>query len=405
MKILVIEDEAGIRESLARMLRFEGHQVLEAWNGKTGLAQAQAELPELIVSDVTMPELDGYGLLERLRADARTAAIPFIFLTARSGRDDMRKGMALGADDYLWKPFTRDELLAAIAARVQRRQTMQGPVMAAPTSPGSVPNGQPQVKGYRLVKKLGRGGMSQVWLAERGDGGEVALKLFDVRVHEDPRLLHRFIQEYALLAQIEHPNVARIYEQGFADEHVYIAMEYFPAGDIRAALAAGLSEAQALDWTRQVASALVPIHAHGIVHRDLKPANLMRRADGTLALIDFGVAKHLTDDLEQTRTGEVVGSPYYLSPEQAAGRAVSLASDVYSLGLLCYEFLTGRRAYQGETLDELVRQHQYAPLPELPPALAQYRPLMAKLCAKDPTQRLANAGAALIYLQTRHARP
>ena len=176
----------------------------------------------------------------------------------------------------------------------------------------------PKVKGYRLVRKLGEGGMSEVFLAEReSDQLPVALKLLDPRagdVDEGVDLLARFIQEYAIISQIAHPNVVKIFDQAFSDELAYIAMEYFPGGDLRRKIAAGLTAAQAVEILLQTSRALDEVHKQGIVHRDLKPDNLMLRADGTLALVDFGVAKRIRQSLASTRHGQVVGTPYYLIP-------------------------------------------------------------------------------------------
>jgi DNA-binding NarL/FixJ family response regulator len=121
-RILLIEDQAAMRRNLSLMLKMEGFEVLAAENGRSGLELAQREKPDLILCDVMMPELDGYGVLSSLRADAATATIPFIFLTARSDKPDLRRGMNLGADDYLTKPAQRSEVLAAIAARLARKQ-------------------------------------------------------------------------------------------------------------------------------------------------------------------------------------------------------------------------------------------------------------------------------------------
>ncbi len=396
MKILIVEDEAAIRDNLARILRLEGFEPIEATNGRIGLERARREAPALILSDVMMPELDGYGLLEALRADPLTAAIPFIFLTARTDRMDRRRGMNLGADDYLGKPFSRDELLDAVNARIKRMQTLERtgpPVAAAPIAPFFV-------KGYRMVRRLG-GGMSEVYLVVRErDGLEVALKLLDTRIHQDASLLHRFIQEYALLEQIDHPNVARIYDHGVTDEHAFITMEYFALGDFKHRIVSGLSPFEALVIAVQVALALAQIHALGIVHRDVKPDNLMLRADGTVALIDFGVAKRASEKLEQTQHGEVVGSPYYMSPEQAAGRPVSPVSDIYCLGVIFYEMVTGRRPYVADKMETLLYQHMHSPPPRFEPKYSEFQDLLDRTMNKDPLKRFASAQAVVEYITT-----
>lgn len=333
MRILVAEDETAIRNNIVSLLRMEGFEVLEASNGRIAMAMALEHLPELVLSDVMMPELDGLGLLELLRANPLTASIPLIFLSARTERADRRRGMNLGADDYLGKPFTRDELLEAVGARLKRHQAPAKSAVTLNTTPSagglaaSKHRSPVAVKGYRILRKIGSGGMSEVFLALReSDQRELALKVLDTAINDDGALLNRFIQEYALLAQIDHPNVARIFDQGITDTHAFLSMEYFIRGDIKQRISAGLTQHEALGVTVQVALALAQIHALGIVHRDVKPDNLMMRRDGTVALIDFGVAKHADHAMGHTLHGEIVGSPYYLSPEQAAGRSARPAT-------------------------------------------------------------------------------
>ncbi len=397
LKILIVEDEAGIRDNLVRMLRLEGYDLLEANDGQTGLTLARLELPDLILSDVMMPVLDGYGLLEALRADPATAAIPFIFITARTDRMDRRRGMNLGADDYLGKPFSRDEVLDAVTARIKRIQALD---KVAPTEDPAA-SGPVHIKGYRLLRRLGGGGMSEVFLAVRErDGAEIALKLLDTRINQDASLLHRFIQEYALLEQIDHGNVARIFDHGFTDTHAFISMEYFSHGDIRQRMASGLSPFESLVIALQVALALSQIHALGIVHRDVKPDNLMLRADGSVALIDFGVAKHTRQNLEQTQHGDIVGSPYYMSPEQAAGRPVSAASDIYSLGAIFYEMVTAKRPYVADSMESLLYQHIHAPPPRFEAKHAEFQQLLDRTMDKSPDKRFPSAQAVVNYIST-----
>lgn len=424
VKILVVEDETPIRKNLVMLLRMNGYEVIDAPDGRAALQLAREQLPTLILSDVMMPVLDGFGLLEQLRQDPLTSAIPLIFLTARSDRSDMRRGMNLGADDYLSKPFSREEVLDAVAARLRRSQTLEKtnpppappaaepvPSFGAPPHPQlsrTLPTAEPappkpvSIKGYRLTRKIGGGGMSEVFLAVReSDHCEVALKVLDTRINQDEALLHRFIQEYALLAEIKHPNVARIFDQGFADENAFITMEYFSRGDIKRCIAAGMTPAQALGVTVQVAMALAQVHAQGIVHRDLKPDNLMLREDGSIALIDFGVAKHAGHELGQTLHGEIVGSPYYLSPEQASGRTVSPASDIYALGVIFHELLTGCRPFTADRMETLLALHLFSPTPELKPPHATYQALLDRMMHKDPHRRFVNAQAIVEYILAR----
>jgi len=264
---------------------------------------------------------------------------------------------------------------------------------AAPVSSTAPRPGEIRIPGYRMIRKLGEGGMSPVWLARRdSNGAEVVLKLLPISGEDrDGDRLQRFIQEYALVSQIDHPNVAKIYEQGFTEAYAYIALEYFPGGDLRGLTKGGLKPDVAQAVLIQIAGALAAIHARGIIHRDMKPDNVMLRNDGSLGLADFGIAKHASASFSHTRHGEVFGTPYYLSPEQALGQPVDRRSDIYSLGVMLYEMLTGKKPYYADSAQALLYQHVHAPVPTLPAALARFQPLLAKMMAKRPQDRFNSA--------------
>jgi serine/threonine-protein kinase PpkA len=268
-------------------------------------------------------------------------------------------------------------------------------------------SGEPlRLKGYRLVRKIGSGGMTEVFLADReSDHLPVVLKVLDASGKTTSENLSRFIQEYTLLSRIEHPHVIRIYDQGFTDDHAYIAMEYFEKGDLRAEIKAGMTQSRVVEIVEQVAQALDAIHSQGIIHRDLKPENVMRRPDGSVALADFGIAKSMMQQenlaLTQTRHGDVVGTPYYLSPEQASGHVITPLSDLYSLGVMMFEMLTGLRPFRAESLDVLLANHISAPTPRLPGTVAAVQPIVDRLMAKKPEERYASAKDLLADLQER----
>jgi class 3 adenylate cyclase/CheY-like chemotaxis protein len=611
-RILIVEDDDAIRNNVIRMLKLEGYEIVSAIHGRQGIDRARAERPDLIISDIGMPEMDGFEMLESIRGDEALGSIPVMLLTALDDRASMRRGMTAGADDYLAKPFTRVELLEAIEGLLKKKVRIEASiesavrdredhlrrafteslggralsdkfVLAPPqdattetvveatvlfsdirgftslaeklssrevaellteyfdricepvlknggqhlrfigdglmavfmdnmvqTTPlpaarraisaalgmalatheyrswlsrrfaqrglpafaigvgrhgGAVtiahlgaagskettpigdtvnvaarleastkelgwtvvasnvvleqagggvqtggitsvevrgkniymdvaeivgleaseadrlfgmatlaeragevrdavqvnseitaravkgalqsklsafkdfsPGDEPlRLKGYRLTRKIGAGGMTDVFLAEREtDGLPVVLKVLDASGKATGEHLSRFIQEYTLLSRIEHPNVIRIYDQGFTDDHAYIAMEYFEHGDLRSEIKAGMTQERVLEIVREVALALKVIHEQGIIHRDLKPENVMRRPDGRVVLADFGIAKsmlaHENMALTQTRHGDLVGTPYYLSPEQASGHEITTQTDLYSLG-------------------------------------------------------------------------
>jgi serine/threonine protein kinase len=238
------------------------------------------------------------------------------------------------------------------------------------------------------------GGTSMVYLAESERAADmVVLKVLrDSPENGDEHTqFSRFLQEYELISKIRHPNVVRIFDLGIADDHAYIAMEYFPRGDLRARIAKGIEPSQALQYLTQMAAALQVVHEVGVLHRDLKPGNIMERTDGSLALIDFGLAKHDDVNVEMTGTGEIFGTPYYMSPEQGHGQPLDTRSDLYSLGVIFYEMLTRKKPFLAPTPMSVIYLHGNAPIPDLPPDLGMYQPVVHKLLAKEPAQRFASA--------------
>jgi len=270
------------------------------------------------------------------------------------------------------------------------------------SQPGIRPATHLLIEGYRLLRQIGEGGMATVFLAQSQEGGvPQVLKIMRLDGEHAQEGLQRFIQEFALLAQIQHPNVARIYRQDFSAGHAYIAMEYFSGGDLRACIEGEMPVPMAVGYLKQIAAGLQAIHAAGIVHRDLKPENLMLRQDGSLALADFGIAKQVSMLMMDTGHGDIVGTPSYLSPEQAQGQPVDARCDLYSLGVLLYEMLTGFRPYHADSAQEMLDLHINGPLPVLGPPHEQLQPVLDRLMAKDREQRYPSAQALLDDLQKR----
>ncbi|MEO8064292.1 MAG: serine/threonine-protein kinase [Pseudomonadota bacterium] len=252
------------------------------------------------------------------------------------------------------------------------------------------------IQGFTPVKPLGSGATANVCLCERiSDKQQVVLKVLKSEGSGDSDLLSRFVQEYFATSSIDSPYVAKVFEHGFTESHAYIVMEYFPAGDLRARIARerpGVEES--LIIVGSILSALVSVHAAGIIHRDLKPANVMFRDDGTIALVDFGSARRDADPVAKTLAGVVIGTPYYLSPEQALGGTADERSDLYSVGVMLYELFTGQRMYAAASLVGLFEMHKTAPIPNLPENLARHQRFFEKLVSKQPDERFRNAAEA-----------
>jgi serine/threonine protein kinase len=239
-----------------------------------------------------------------------------------------------------------------------------------------------------------------VYLAESEDDGErIALKVLrHVPDAGGGRLFDRFLQEYEVIAGVQHPNVVRIFDLGVADDHAYIAMEYLGAGSLAERLRRAVEPAVAAGYTSQIAGALAAIHDAGILHRDLKPANIMFRDDGTLALIDFGLAKQMRLHAAITGTGQIFGTPYYMSPEQGHAEPTDERSDLYSLGCILYEMLTGERPFTASSPMGVIYRHAHAPRPRLSRALTHLQPLLDRLLAVDRFERYQSAAELLAAL-------
>jgi serine/threonine protein kinase len=210
-------------------------------------------------------------------------------------------------------------------------------------------------------------------------------------VVEGGTTFERFLREYELVAHLDHPNIARIYDIGVADDHVFLAMEYFPGGDLRSRMRAAMGCREALGYLRQLAAALGALHAIGVLHRDVKPGNVLLREDGSLAFIDFGLARQLGLESDITGDGAIFGTPHYMSPEQGHGLPLDERSDLYSLGVMLYEMLTGEKPYVAETPLAVIYRHAKAPLPRLPESAARLQPLLDALLAKQASERPASA--------------
>jgi hypothetical protein len=252
------------------------------------------------------------------------------------------------------------------------------------------------IQGFTPVKPLGSGATANVCLCERANKQQVVLKILKSEGSGDSDLLSRFVQEYFAASSIDSAYVAKVFEHGFTESHAYIVMEYFPAGDLRARIARARPDAEeSLIIVGSILSALTSVHAAGIIHRDLKPANVMFRDDGTIALVDFGSARRDADPVARTLAGVVIGTPYYLSPEQALGGTADERSDLYSVGVMMYELLTGQRMYAAGSLVALFEMHKTAPIPKLPENLARHQRFLERLVAKQPEERYRSAAEAL----------
>lgn len=418
MRVLVIDDSEDFRLLVGQYIAVEWPDAeVTEWDPVTqGDIDDNHDLGvyDVMLLDYVLGKADGLDWLKRFRH--RKDCPPVIFLTGAGNEQVAVTALKNGAYDYLRKhDLSKARLVEALRAAMTERKANEITQRMARTaalselnraagvarvSASDAPNAQViEINGYNVIRKIGSGGMSTVYLVERiDDKQELVMKILDSKLCEDNEFLMRFIQEYGMISKIESRHIVKIYDQGFTDRHVYIAMEYFARGDLRARIKAGLSPAEALGLLGQVASALQAIHEHGIVHRDLKPENIMFRADDSLAIVDFGIAKMISDVNSLTQTGHILGTPYYLSPEQARGDPLDGRSDLYSAGVMLYEMLAKKRPFTATTPIALVNKHINEPVPQLPAGLERYQEIIDILMAKDPSSRFASAKQLQEYL-------
>ncbi len=266
-------------------------------------------------------------------------------------------------------------------------------------APEGAPSGLPVVPGYEVLRELGRGGMGVVYQARQLSLKRVvALKMIRSRTYAGAEELARFKTEAEAVARLAHPNIVQVHEVGECDGHPFFSLEFVEGGSLDKKLAGTpFAAAEAARLAQALARAMHAAHQKGVLHRDLKPANVLLTADGTPKVSDFGLAKQLDADLGQTQSGQVLGTPSYMAPEQAEGRArdVGPRTDVYALGAILYEMLTGRPPFKGasmfDTLD-LVRTADPVPPRQLQPKVPRdLETVCLKCLEKEPSRRYASA--------------
>ncbi len=246
--------------------------------------------------------------------------------------------------------------------------------------------------------------MAAVYLAvQESLDRQVALKVLDQTFADDQAFSERFLNEGRIIASLNHRNIITIYDVGIVEGLHYISMEYVNGGDLRARITKGVDPDTALRLVHAVGGCLDFAHRVGVVHRDVKPANILFRKDGTPLLTDFGIAKQLRTQSELTMTGSVLGSPGYLAPEQAEGREVDGRADIYSLGIILYEMLVGKKPYEGDSDLSTIFKHLSEPIPDLPSDLARCQPLLNQMIAKKPDERFADAASMLAFIKSLRA--
>ncbi len=402
MRILIIDDDEDLRNLLAHYVKQEwpNAEVEEFDPMVRDKPDASFRLGayDVVILDYMLGRGDGLEWLHDFKQ--RADCPPVLFLTGAGNEVIAVRAMKAGADDYQRKQeVTREKLITSIRELTRDKAEKTVPPEIAARMEGHLLGARIKVPGIKVLRLIGEGGMSRVYLASReGDDEPLVVKILRSEVMENRKALDRFIEEYNLIERIRSRHVARIHGHGVSEGNAYLVMEFFDGGDLdkRLGRKAAVPE-EALKIFRELMFALGDIHEQGILHRDLKPQNLMFRADNSLAIVDFGIAKHI-DSADRTGHGEVLGTPRYMSPEQVQGRALDLRTDIYSAGVLLFQMLAGYHLFDGETAVEVALHHLNTPPPELPEHLAPYQRLMDKLIEKDRDARFRNADEVIGFL-------
>ena len=406
MKILIIDDDEDLRNILARYLKLEWPALeVEQYD------PLERDMPgddfrlggfDVVILDYMLGRGDGLDWLRKFKQ--RSDCPPILFLTGAGNEVIAVKAMKEGADDYQRKQeLTRERLVTSIRELSRGKIEKTVPPEVAARMEGQQLGTRIRIPGIKVLRLIGEGGMARVYLASReGDDEPLVVKILRSEATGNKSAVERFIEEYNLVERINSRHVARIHGHGLAGEHVYLVMEFFDGGDLDKRLKGkAIEPEEALQIFRELMFALGDIHEQGVLHRDLKPQNLMFRSDGTLAILDFGIAKHI-DAIDRTSSGEILGTPRYMSPEQVRSLALDLRTDIYSAGVLLYQMLTGRHLFDGETAVEVALHHMNTPPPDLPAHLGQYQRLLDKLLEKDRDARFRNSDEVIGFLSRKY---
>jgi eukaryotic-like serine/threonine-protein kinase len=401
--ILVVEEERELRDWLRRHIEIlwpEGSiEELQPAQFEARVWGSDGNELDLIVlgarcGDALTGSLDAIEALEQLRAARASSQAPPVVVIATGGNElSAVRAIQLGASDYLPRRLLNAQRLASALRGAMRGPRQPAPARARPPAVArrGIDGASLQLPQYTLLHKLGESTRAAVFLAYSvKHGRNVALKISKT-TPDGSNDYQEFAREYAAISALQHPSVVGIYDYGFHDGREFIAMEYFPCGDLKTRLQQPITTAESLEFTQRICAALHVVHAAGLLHRDLKPPNVMLRADGSIVLIDFGLAKQLEFAHLNTAVGMLRGSPYYMSPEQAQGLPLDARSDLYSAGVILFEMLTGRKPYLGATAVEVMQQHVQGPRPALPSACAALEPLLERLMARNRDERFADA--------------
>jgi eukaryotic-like serine/threonine-protein kinase len=451
-RILLVDDDVTNLDVLRHTLAGPQYRLFAALNGEDALKVARRTAPLIILLDVVMPGIDGYETCRRLKEDPQTRDAAVIFVSALTDPKDKVRGFEAGAVDFVTKPVQPEEVLARVNThlaiqRLLRRQLQAAPAVAAPGGPDYDVTGAALVQQrppgtsvfrtgdivafrFRIVRYLAKGGMGELYEAEDLELRErVALKTILSHIAEDERSIVLFKREVHLARQVTHPNVCRIYD---VFRHRYAAGPDRRSGDVlllamellhgetladKLRRDGRLSTVEILPLVRQMADGLAAAHRVGVVHRDFKSHNVMlvtRGADDQVRAVvtDFGLAwrseqgESTSLSMSSSEEGEVSGTPAYMAPEQVEGGPITAATDVYALGVVIYEMVTGALPFTGETPAKMAIKRLHEPPPSPRVHVSDIDPLweatILRCLARRPEERFASTGDAVLALEGGH---
>lgn len=396
MDVLIAEDSTIYRRMLETNVKNWGYHVTAVEDGDQAWSILKEEdSPPLCILDWHMPGMNGIEVCRQVKALDKQTYPYVIMLTSRDSAEDMVEGLDAGADDYLTKPVNPNVLSSRLKAACRIINSL---------THGSVP--PPDIPGYRIVSLLGKGACATVWKAvQQSTGNLIALKLARAKSVSDS-IYHRFSREIYLMKQLNHPNIAKVYDADVNDQSGYCAMEYVDGSTLEKYIRTEqLPVRQILSIIAKVCDALEHAHQHGVVHRDLKPTNILINPQGEPILVDFGLGKSLfrnfepPDDPSRSIEGMVIGTPLFMAPEQAQGHVelVDGRSDIYSVGMLLYVFLVRRHPYEHvrssirQTLEAVAEGAIQPPHEQIENFDPELEKLIMKALAYDPDERYQSA--------------
>ena len=359
---------------------------------------------DIIVVGGIGTEAEALSALQRLRA--RESCPPIILLISQELEPLSSSLCAAGAAAVLLKDALSQNVLAAAILQLTGATPTQVTTPLTTRQYGQfafVADGERVVlaiDGFQSLATMSASPMAQVMFAEGiDDHARVVIKIPLSTPYHDATVVQRFCERYQYFSSLKGRSVVRYLDAGIAGSWPYVVLEYLAAGDLRRRMANGLTIDAAVRILHQIATALVDVHAGDFTHMDLKPENIFFRGDGSLVLIDFNISTRMGGVTRNLISGDVMGSPFYMSPEQGRGLPIDGRSDLYSAGVIFYEMLTGERPFSGENSAQVIFKHLHEEVPLLPKRIRHLQPIVDMLLTKNPQDRFASAANLLAALE------